>query len=258
MLKKVSYKTIAAVIFVISIISLLICKSAPIGEYWQSIIVSLAINLVSSVVIIYLIDIKKEKDASEELKRKRTFIYKKLVLPINRYNYLLISMYKAITSKKNFNLSIFDYNSKDYLKIFKNMNNLDLDKAGYVHDPLSNKDYSWKEIIIKEWHKYVKDIEQFYNSNSYLLDNDLSEKICAIVAYKENEMMAYQFLELDLCFEENSILFDMLGLIDIYRLTNDIQKIIADYVESNSFEIDDNFIKNDDSTHFESGLKEFG
>ena len=256
MLKKISYKTIATCIFIISVILIIVNISIPVNEYWQSIIVSLAVNLISSVIIIYLIDIKKEKDAESELNRRKKFIYRQLISPINNYKSLLLNMYKATTSKQDFDLLILQHGSKDYLKAFKNMNNLDLNKDGFIYNPISGRHIIWKEIIIDEIFKYIDNIETFYNNHSYFLDNDLSEKLCEIVVYKKSKILASHTLSLNVQFSGAEQFIDIFNLLKIYEITNDIIKLIIPYVNQDAFKIDKGFERNDISPSFESGLRE--
>lgn len=56
-----NYKYIALTIFIGSILFLILFKNQVLSEYIKTIIISLCINLISSIIIIYMIDLKKEK-----------------------------------------------------------------------------------------------------------------------------------------------------------------------------------------------------
>ncbi|MBQ3307028.1 MAG: hypothetical protein IJG68_02420 [Bacilli bacterium] len=132
-IKKLSYKHIVIFLTIISVILLVIVKNEPTDQYIKTIMISLSINIVLSIVIIFMIDIKKENDTKRHIAERRKIIYKSLILPIREYNNLIYNLYKATTKKEKINLKYFN-NNLDKDKIFKNIELLDVYKEGCIYD----------------------------------------------------------------------------------------------------------------------------
>ena len=183
-MKKMSYKHVVFFLTIISVILLVIVKNEPTDTYIKTIIISLSINVISSIVIIFMIDIKKENDTKRHIEERRKIIYKSLILPIREYNSLIYNLYKATTKKEKINLKYFN-NNIDIDKIFKNIKLLDVYKEGYIYDIYKKQNMLWKDIIINEYLAYIKSLKEFYNINSQFIDNELSELIFKIISYEK-------------------------------------------------------------------------
>ena len=87
---------IAGILLVLAIIVLqIIPKDSSLNESIKTIAIPLLINIISSIIIISLIDFKREATAQKELEEKRKFIYSQLIIPIHEFDEFILNMYKS-------------------------------------------------------------------------------------------------------------------------------------------------------------------
>lgn len=250
-----NYKYVALSIFIVSILFLILLKNQVLSEYIKTITISLCINLLSSIIIIYLIDLKKENENKNKIEKKRKIIYKKLINPIRDYNNLIYNMYKSTTVEDNIDYSIFDFNSIDKEKIFDSISLIDIESKGYTYDIYKNKSLSWKEDIINETLRYINELENFYNNNLTEIDNELTEFLSEIISYKSVKNICNQILYLKVQIKSNDLL-SIIGTEKIFVETNKIIKKIEPYVNLESLNLDKNIMmRNDVSPKFGSSIK---
>lgn len=159
---KLSYKTMAILILILAVIMLILLKDSGDLQYLRTIGITISINLISSVIIIYMIDFKKEDKAKRELEEKRKIAYQQLILPLNEFDELILNMYKSTASYdevKNLN-----YNFENMDLILENIKLIDLNKESYIGN-IDLKTQKWKETILKGILKYVDNITNFYENN---------------------------------------------------------------------------------------------
>ena len=74
---------------------LAILKYVNLEDYIKTIFIAIFVNLISAVIIIYLIDVKKEDDIHKELVKKRKIVYRQLINPLKGFDSFILHMYKA-------------------------------------------------------------------------------------------------------------------------------------------------------------------
>jgi hypothetical protein len=250
-----NYKYIALTIFIGSILFLILFKNQVLSEYIKTIIISLCINLISSIIIIYMIDLKKEKESKNKLEKKRNIIYKKLIIPIRNYNNLIYNMYKSTTLKDNVDYSIFEFNNINTKKIFDSISLIDIESKGYTYDIYKKRKSLWKEDIINGTLLYINELEDFYNNNLVELDNELTELLCEIISYKYIKNVCNQILYLKAQISSKDLL-NILAVENIFVKTNKIIKKIEPYVDLSMLSLDKNIMNKDNiSPEFGSSIK---
>lgn len=250
-----NYKYVALTIFIVSTLFLIIFKNQALSEYIKTIIISLCINLISSIIIIYMIDLKKENEHKKQLEKKRKIIYKKLINPIRDYNNLIYNMYKSTTLEENIDYSIFDFNHINPQKIFDSISLIDIESKGYKYDIYKKRSLLWKEDIINETLLYINELEDFYNNNLAELDNELTELLCEIISYKYVKNICNQILSLKAQIGSKDLL-NILAVEKIFVETNRIIKKIEPYVNLKSLNLNKNIMmRNDVSPKFGSSIK---
>ena len=254
-MKKINYKHIVIVLTIISIALLIIMRNEPEEMYFKTITISLAINILSSIVIIFMIDVKKENDTKKQINERRSIVYKNLIFPIRDYNNLIYNLYKATTEKKKVNLDYFDNTSLNIDKVFKNIYLLDIDKEGYIYDIYKKKSMLWKETIINVFLSYINSLKEFYNINSQYIDNELSELLYKIILNEKAKNICTQILYLNLNIKTED-LFEILNIKEIFYATKQIEKNISDYINIDSLKVEKSSIMADNvSPRFASGIR---
>lgn len=253
-MKKLNYKSIAGILLLLSIIILLVFKNEPINLYLKTIITSLGINMISSIIIIYLIDLKKEKEIEKEVLEKRKCIYRKLYIPIVEFKKLILRMYKATVSEEEFYLHIYNPKGKEKINLFDKIKLLENEKKGYIYNLQMRQSVKWKYTIINESFKYIEFIDKFYNDNISLIESQLANIITKIIKYKDNKNIAIDIIENDILIHTEDII-KILGLQNIYIASIELEKYIKQYTDEDYSIIEnEEFKRNDILPAFESGI----
>ena len=253
-MKKLNYKAIATILLFFSIMILVIFINESIDLYIKTIAISLAINLISSIIIIYLIDIKKEKEIEQELFEKRQCLYKKLYFPIVEFKKLILKMYKATVSKEKFYSQIYTKKGKDPIDLFNIIESLNNEKKGYIYDYQKRKTSKWKDIIIAESLKYIEFLDKFYNDNVSLIESQLANIITKIIKYKNNKHIAIDIIKYNGLISTKDLM-EVLGLQNIYNVSIELEKYIKKYTNQDySIKENEEFKRDDIAPRFESGI----
>lgn len=254
-MKKLNYKHIVIFLTIISIVLLVIMRNEPKEIYIKTIIISLTINILSSIVIIFMIDVKKENDTKKQIYERRAIIYKSLISPIRDYNNMVYNLYKATTKKEKINLEYFDSNSLNIDKIFNNINLLDIDKNGGVFDIYKKRSMIWKEVIINVFLSYIHSLKEFYNINSQYIDNELSELLYKIISNEKAKNICNQIIYLNANIKANDLL-EILNIKEIFYNTKLIEKNISHYIDIEDLKVEKSTILSEKiSPKFGSGIK---
>ena len=254
-MKKINYKHIVIVLTIICIALLIIMRNEPKEIYIKTIIISLAINILSSIVIIFMIDVKKENDSKKKIYERRATIYKSLISPIREYNNLIYNLYKATTEKKKIDLKYFDNSAVNFDKVFNNISLLDINKDGYKYNIYRRKSILWKEVIISEFLSYIKSLKDFYNINSQYIDNELSELLYKIISNEKTKDICNYMLNGVISTNIDDLL-QILNLKEIFITTKQIEKNIEAYIDIDKLKVEKSSIMADNvSPGFASGMK---
>lgn len=252
------YKKILIIITIVSFIGLMLCYTNPIKEYINNIVLSLCINVLSSVLIIWFIDLKMDEQNKKQLEERRTMIYKQLVPIIERYQNFIINLYKATTLKDEIDRAIFQGIRGVNDRIIERFKLIDLDAEGHLADIINNKNYKWKEIIMYQTADYIRDIENIYNNYSSFFSNKLSElmlKIISLSNYSVHKNKNILFICMNMQYDADTLI-RMMHIEKICNITKSIIEEIKDYVEITKLNINERDYLNDEFSYkFNAGRR---
>ena len=256
---------IAGVLLVLAIILLqIIPKDDSLNESIKTIAIPLLINIISSIIIISLIDFKREADAQKELEEKRKFIYGQLIIPINKFDDFILNMYKSTVTYDE--MKSLEYTLENVPMMVNKIKLIDTNKESYIGNLVTtnnNESYIgnlvttqlWRETIARQLMSFFEDISNFHRYYSYFLTNDL---ICDFNEILKIYNGTNNILGLML---NSNARFKMEDIIKIFKLEKLIEssfKIkheISKYYDEDPFKINnENLLKEDDSPRFKSGL----
>ena len=255
MIKKMNYKKVVIALSIFSAFFLIIFIDEPIENYIKTIIISLSINIISSNIIIFMIDIKKENEEKKQMAERRKIIYKSLIPPLRDYNTLIYNLYKATTKKEKIKVKYFNNNSLNADKIFENVKLLDIEKVGCRYNRNKKNCLIWKEIIINDFISYIDELKRFYNNNSQFIDNELSEMMYKIISQEKCKNICNFMLDGTISTDINDML-QLLHLKDIYITTKEIEKNIEKYISINDLKVEKSSIMQENvAPKYGSGIK---
>ena len=256
---------IAGILLVSAIILLqIIPKDDSLNESIKTIAIPLLINIISSIIIISLIDFKREADAQKELEEKRKFIYGQLIIPITKFDDFILNMYKSTVTYDE--MKSLEYTLENVPMMVNKIKLIDTNKESYIGNLVTtnnNESYIgnlvttqlWRETIARQLMSFFEDISNFHRYYSYFLTNDL---ICdfneILKIYNGTNNILGLMLNINATFKMEDIIkiFKLEKLIESsYKIKNEISK----YYEENQFKINnENLLSEDVSPGFESGL----
>lgn len=256
---------IAGVLLVLAIILLqIIPKDDPLNESIKTIAIPLLINIISSIIIISLIDFKREADAQKELEEKRKFIYGQLIIPINKFDDFILNMYKSTVTYDE--MKSLEYTLENVPMMVNKIKLIDTNKESYIGNLVTtnnNESYIgnlvttqlWRETIARQLMSFFEDISNFHRYYSYFLTNDL---ICdfneILKIYNGTNNILGLMLNINATFKMEDIIkiFKLEKLIESsFKIKHEISK----YYDEDPFKINnENLLKEDDSPRFKSGL----
>jgi len=264
--KKIARKLliIAGILLVLAIMLLqIIPKDDSLYESIKTIVIPLLINIISSIIIISLIDFKIEAAAQKELEEKRKFIYGQLIIPINKFDEFILNMYKSTVTYDE--MKSLEYTLENVPMMVNKIKLIDTNKESYIGNLVTTNKESyirnmvttqlWRETIARQLMSFFEDISNFHRYYSYFLTNDL---ICDF-----NEILKiYNGTNniLDLMLNSNAR-FKMEDIIKIFKLEKliessfKIKNEISKYYDEDPFKINnENLLRENVSPRFESGL----
>lgn len=256
---------IAGVLLVLAIILLqIIPKDDSLNESIKTIAIPLLINIISSIIIISLIDFKREADAQKELEEKRKFIYGQLIIPINKFDDFILNMYKSTVTYDE--MKSLEYTLENVPMMVNKIKLIDANKESYIGNLVTtnnNESYIgnlvttqlWRETIARQLMSFFEDISNFHRYYSYFLTNDL---ICdfneILKIYNGTNNILGLMLNINATFKMEDIIkiFKLEKLIESsFKIKHEISK----YYDEDPFKINnENLLKEDDSPRFKSGL----
>ena len=266
------YKKIAMILLIITVILLvsaiillqIIPKDDSLNESIKTIAIPLLINIISSIIIISLIDFKREADAQKELEEKRKFIYGQLIIPINKFDDFILNMYKSTVTYDE--MKSLEYTLENVPMMVNKIKLIDTNKKSYIGNLVTtnnNESYIgnlvttqlWRETIARQLMSFFEDISNFHRYYSYFLTNDL---ICdfneILKIYNGTNNILGLMLNINATFKMEDIIkiFKLEKLIESsFKIKHEISK----YYDEDPFKINnENLLKEDDSPRFKSGL----
>lgn len=268
--KKITRKLliIAGILLVLAIMLLqIIPKDDSLYESIKTIVIPLLINIISSIIIISLIDFKREAAAQKELEEKRKFIYSQLIIPINEFDKFILNMYKSTVTYDE--MKSLEYTLENVPMMVNKIKLIDTNKESYIGNLVTtnnnNENYIgnlvttqlWRETIARKLMSFFEDISNFHRYYSYFLTNDL---ICdfneILKIYNGTNNILGLMLNSNARFKMEDIIkiFKLEKLIESsFKIKNEISK----YYDEDPFKINnENLLSEDVSPRFESGLTE--
>ena len=256
---------IAGILLVSAIILLqIIPKDDSLNESIKTIAIPLLINIISSIIIISLIDFKREADAQKELEEKRKFIYGQLIIPINKFDDFILNMYKSTVTYDE--MKSLENPLENVPMMINKIKMIDTNKESYIGilvTTYNNESYIgilvttqlWRETIARQLMSFFEDISNFHRYYSYFLTNDL---ICdfneILKIYNGTNNILGLMLNINATFKMEDIIkiFKLEKLIESsFKIKHEISK----YYDEDPFKINnENLLKEDDSPRFKSGL----
>ncbi|WP_292887532.1 hypothetical protein [Methanobrevibacter sp. UBA212] len=256
---------IAGILLVSAIILLqIIPKDDSLNESIKTIAIPLLINIISSIIIISLIDFKREAAAQKELEEKRKFIYSQLIIPIIEFDKFILNMYKSTVTYDE--MKSLEYNLENVPMMVNKIKLIDTNKESYIGNLVTtnnNESYIgnlvttqlWRETIARQLMSFFEDISNFHRYYSYFLTNDL---ICdfneILKIYNGTNNILGLMLNINATFKMEDIIkiFKLEKLIESsFKIKHEISK----YYDEDPFKINnENLLKEDDSPRFKSGL----
>lgn len=264
--KKIARKLliIAGILLVLAIMLLqIIPKDDSLYESIKTIVIPLLINIISSIIIISLIDFKIETAAQKELEEKRKFIYGQLIIPINKFDEFILNMYKSTVTYDE--MKSLEYTLENVPMMVNKIKLIDTNKESYIGNLVTTNKESyirnmvttqlWRETIARQLMSFFEDISNFHRYYSYFLTNDL---ICdfneILKIYNGTNNILGLMLNSNARFKMEDIIkiFKLEKLIESsFKIKNEISK----YYDEDPFKINnENLLREDVSPRFESGL----
>lgn len=187
------------IILIISIIILIICCIIGVlfinNKYIQfvvgTILSSLSINVFSSMILIYMLDKRKEEEEKKEYDKKRELVIYEICSSIKNFNELIANMYKATMSNpiKDDNKILNDlYYNIDSL--YAQLNLLDMNKDGYMSSITNNiwdfQSLNWKQCLLNKIKEYIDSLEKIKKNYFYLLEAEIINPMEKIINIKNS------------------------------------------------------------------------
>ena len=250
--KKIARKLliIAGILLVLAIMLLqIIPKDDSLYESIKTIVIPLLINIISSIIIISLIDFKREDAAQKELEEKRKFIYSQLIIPITKFDEFILSMYKSTVTYDE--MKSLEYTPKNVPLIINKIKLIDTNKKSYTGNLVTTQ--IWRITISKQLKNFFENISNFHRYYSYFLTNDLISDLDEIIKIYDGtsnvlDIMLYAPFKMEDIIE----VFKLEKLIESsFKIKNEIDEYYDEY----PFKInEENLLREDVSPRFESGL----
>ena len=219
-------------------------------DYIKSVVISISINLISSVIIIYLIDFKLEDDKQAEVYEKRKIIYRQLLLPLKQFDNLVLNMYKSTVTYDEMKKLCYDVENID--SIIEKLILINNEKYSYLYSCELKRSELWKETIIIHSLNFIINIENFYKNNSSDLTNSLNNECVNILSANVNRYISERIFEVPITTE------DLLKILNFKKLLKSsffIKNELLKYYDKNEIEVDiDKFLNDNIKPRFKSGI----
>lgn len=229
---KLNYKIVSILLLIICVVLLYFCRNDGWDSYIKTILISLSINLISSIIIIFVIDGLIKKNNVIETRRLRKMALSRLVISIKRFDDLIIKMYKE-SLKDNKEVSC-NYDEKNVTNIINNINLLNSHERGIKVNLSNIEAMSWQTIIVDNIIFYLSDIENFYNNNSYLFDSEIASIFNEILNYLNVVNICKNILKYNAQMNMSD-LTKVLQLEKILLFNFSLRNTITEYVDNANF-----------------------
>ena len=272
-MKKIDVKLLLLILFTITIIVSVIIlwnnDNSKVDLIFNTILISLSINIISSVILIYFIDERDKKREINEKQRKENVIYKKLISIINEFNSLIINLYKATMTKKiNEDDKILTDLYYDIDKLYIQLNKVNINKEGYKCTSKGNSliRLNWKQCIIDDLKKLFKELKNFIDVYSFFLPSDILEELEKTLKSErnmyiiENDMINnlneyVKHMDHGIEKENGKAIFEIVGFKNILISISNVMNCINELNKKNNFQININSFNFDNiSPKIGSGL----
>ena len=208
------------------------CRNDGWNSYVKTVLTSLAVNIISSLIIIIVIDGLIKKNNLIETRKLREMSLNRLIISIKRFDDLIIKMYKV--SLKNNNGISCSYDEKNVRNIINSINLLDSQEHGIKVNLSNIEAMSWETIIVNNIIFYLSDIESFYNNNSYLFDSEISSVFNEIL----NNLSVINVCKNILKYNSEMNMLDLTKVLKLEKIllfNFSLRNIITEYVDNANF-----------------------
>ena len=208
------------------------CRNDGWNSYVKTVLTSLAVNIISSLIIIIVIDGLIKKNNLIETRKLREMSLNRLIISIKRFDDLIIKMYKV--SLKNNNGISCSYDEKNVRNIINSINLLDSQEHGIKVNLSNIEAMSWETIIVNNIIFYLSDIESFYNNNSYLFDSEISSVFNEIL----NNLSVINVCKNILKYNSEMNMLDLTKVLKLEKIllfNFSLRNIITEYVDNENF-----------------------
>lgn len=149
----------------------------------DTILISLSINIISSILLIYFLEERDKKRAEKEKLEKQQIVFQKLIYIIKDFNRTIIDMYKATMKEKiNDNSELLNDLYCNLEELYKQLNKIDLNKNSNVlkrtKDLFNNPQrFNWYERYLVSLEVLLNKTKELINNYAFILDNDMLKNL---------------------------------------------------------------------------------
>ena len=179
--------------FLILVVTIIVCSIAIVFTWsnennhvnliCDTILISLSINIISSILLIYFLEERDKKRVEKEKLEKQKIVFQKLICIIKDFNRTIIDMYKATMKEKiDNNSELLNDLYYDLEKLYKQLNKIDLNKNSNVlkrtKDILNNpQHFNWYERYLISLEILLNKSKELINNYAFILDNDMLKNL---------------------------------------------------------------------------------
>lgn len=174
---------VSIVLISISIIFTWNNENSQVNLICDTILISLSINIISSILLIYFLEERDKKRAEKERLEKQQIVFQKLIYIIKDFNRTIIDMYKATMKEKiNDNSELLNDLYYNLEELYKQLNKIDLNKNSNVlkrtKDIFNNpQHFNWYERYLVSLEILLNKTKELINNYAFILDNDMLKNL---------------------------------------------------------------------------------
>lgn len=232
-------------------------EDSHINLIFDTILIGLSINVISSILLIYFLEERDKKREEKEKKEKQKIVYDKLIFIIRKFNRFMTDMYKATMKEKiKDNDEMLENLYCNINQFYRQINKIDFYKNSNVlkrnYDIIRNPIYfNWYEIYLASMQELFTKTRDLVNNYAFLLNSDLlnnlkfidnsSLYIFQIKNPLSNDLNEIAILEVKGKEEKwEKVIFAMSNLKNILQSISKIMVLINKETETNNFRIEAN------------------
>ena len=224
---------------------------------FDTILIGLSINVISSILLIYFLEERDKKREEKEKKEKQKIVYEKLISIIRKFNRFMINMYKATMKEKiKDDDEMLDNLYCNIDQFYRQINKIDFYKNSNVlkrtYDIIRNPIYfNWYEFYLVSMEDFLTKTRDLVNNYAFLLNSDLLNNLRFIdnsslyifqiknpLPKDLNEIAILNVNEKEEKWEKS--IFVMSNLKNILQSISKIMVLINKETETNNFRIEAN------------------